>query len=182
MVERDRARRCCRTLTDEQAALHAASELAYQNHVAASSAYAALPRGPVHADLFRDNVMFEGEELTGFFDFYFAGVDTWLFDLARVPERLVYRPAHRRHDAERATRMLDAYQTVRPLTAAERELLPAMRAPGRCGSGSRACGTSTCRARPPCSNPTTPRTSSACCAGAWPCPYTRLTPQQTGSL
>ena len=35
-------------------------ELAYQNQIAASAAYAALPRGPVHADLFRDNVMFEG--------------------------------------------------------------------------------------------------------------------------
>ena len=39
-------------------------------------------RGPVHADLFRDNVMFEGAQLTGFFDFYFAGVDSFLFDLA----------------------------------------------------------------------------------------------------
>ena len=58
------------------------SELAYQNHVAASSTYAALPRGPVHADLFRDNVMFAEDTLTGFFDFYFAGVDAWLFDLA----------------------------------------------------------------------------------------------------
>jgi aminoglycoside phosphotransferase (APT) family kinase protein len=48
----------------------------------ASSHYAALPRGPVHADLFRDNVMFEGDTLTGFFDFYFADVDTWLFDIA----------------------------------------------------------------------------------------------------
>jgi homoserine kinase type II len=38
---------------------------------------------PVHADLFRDNVMFEdGRKLTGFFDFYFAGVDSWLFDVA----------------------------------------------------------------------------------------------------
>jgi len=36
----------------------------------------------VHADLFRDNVMFEGEKLTGFFDFYFAGNDAWLFDLS----------------------------------------------------------------------------------------------------
>ncbi len=58
------------------------SELAFQNHVAASSAWAALPRGPIHADLFRDNVMFEEGRLTGFFDFYFAGVDSWLFDIA----------------------------------------------------------------------------------------------------
>ena len=67
-------------------------ELAYQNHVAAGSAYAALPRGPIHADLFRDNVLFDkaagtsddraGPALSGFFDFYFAGVDTWLFDIA----------------------------------------------------------------------------------------------------
>ena len=53
------------------------AELAHQNTIASSTAYAALPRGPVHADLFRDNVMFEGTALTGFFDFYFAGVDTW---------------------------------------------------------------------------------------------------------
>jgi homoserine kinase type II len=68
-------------LDPSQAAL-IRSELAFQNHIAASSGYAALPRGPVHADLFRDNVMFDGAELTGFFDFYFAGVDTWLFDIA----------------------------------------------------------------------------------------------------
>ncbi|MCB2016857.1 MAG: phosphotransferase, partial [Hydrogenophaga sp.] len=30
------------------------AELAYQNHVAAQPAYQALPRGPIHADLFRD--------------------------------------------------------------------------------------------------------------------------------
>ena len=36
------------------------SELNYQNQVAATASYAALPRGPVHSDLFRDNVMFDG--------------------------------------------------------------------------------------------------------------------------
>ncbi len=102
------------------------SELAYQNHVAASSAYAALPRGPVHADLFRDNVMFDGEQLTGFFDFYFAGVDTWLFDLAVCLNDWCIDLATGTHDPERAQAMLAAYQAVRPLTAAERELLPAM--------------------------------------------------------
>ena len=102
------------------------AELAYQNHVAASPAYAALPRGPVHADLFRDNVMFEGEQLTGFFDFYFAGVDTFLFDLAVCLNDWCIDLPTGRHDTARATALLDAYQAVRPLTAAERELLPAM--------------------------------------------------------
>ena len=102
------------------------AELAYQNHVAASSAYAALPRGPVHADLFRDNVMFDGERLTGFFDFYFAGVDTFLFDLAVCLNDWCIDLATGAHDAGRAHAMLAAYQGVRPLTAAERELFNAM--------------------------------------------------------
>ncbi|NMM78819.1 homoserine kinase [Acidovorax sp. SRB_14] len=109
----------------EQAALLRA-ELAYQNHIAASSAYAALPRGPVHADLFRDNVMFEGETLTGFFDFYFAGVDTFLFDLAVCLNDWCIDLEDGAHDAARFDAMLHAYQAVRPLTAAERSLLPAL--------------------------------------------------------
>jgi len=102
------------------------SELAYQNHVAASPAYAALPRGPIHADLFRDNVMFDGAELTGFFDFYFAGVDTWLFDLAVALNDWCVDLPTGAHADERARAMLAAYQAERALTAAERELLPAM--------------------------------------------------------
>ena len=109
----------------EEAAALLRAEIAYQNHVAASPAYAALPRGPVHADLFRDNVMFEGDKLTGFFDFYFAGVDTWLFDLAVCLNDWCIDHATGAHDAERAKAMLAAYQTVRPLKAAERELLNA---------------------------------------------------------
>ena len=109
----------------EQAAL-LRSELAYQHHIAASSAYTALPRGPVHADLFRDNVMFDGEQLTGFFDFYFAGVDTWLFDLAVCLNDWCIDWATGAHHAERAGAMLRAYQAVRPLAAAERQLINAM--------------------------------------------------------
>ena len=112
-------------LDAEQAAL-LQSEMAYQNHIAASSAYTALPRGPVHADLFRDNVMFDGEQLTGFFDFYFAGVDTFLFDLAVCLNDWCIDWATGAHDAARFDAMLAAYQSVRPLSAAERSLLPAM--------------------------------------------------------
>jgi homoserine kinase type II len=102
------------------------SELAYQNHVAASSAYAALPRGPIHADLFRDNVMFQDGRLTGFFDFYFAGVDTWLFDLAVCLNDWCVDLPTGAHDAPRCQALLRAYTRVRPLAAAERLLLPAM--------------------------------------------------------
>ncbi len=112
-------------LTPAQAEL-IQSELAFQNHTAASSAYAALPRGPVHAELFRVLVMFDGDVLTGFFDFYFAGVDTWLFDLAVCLNDWCIDLPTGQHDETRAQAMLAAYQSVRPLQAAERALLPAM--------------------------------------------------------
>jgi len=118
-------------LDPDQAAL-LQSELAYQNHVAALSACAALPRGPVHADLFRDNVMFaepqgpDDVRLTGFFDFYFAGVDTWLFDLAVCLNDWCIDLPTGQHDEARARAMLAAYQAERPLEAAERQLLTAL--------------------------------------------------------
>ena len=102
------------------------SELAYQNHIAHGAAYQALPRGPVHADLFRDNVMFEGRALTGLFDFYFAGVDTWLFDLAVCMNDWCIDLQTGEHASDRAQAMLEAYQAIRLLRPAERQLLPAM--------------------------------------------------------
>ena len=106
------------------------SELAYQVHIAASSLYAALPHGPIHADLFRDNVMFEDvngtPQLTGVFDFYFAGVDTWLFDIAVALNDWCVNLESGRHNAERAHSFMSAYSAVRALEPAERALLPAL--------------------------------------------------------
>ena len=116
-------------LSSDQAQLML-SELAYQNHIAQSSSYSALPRGPIHADLFRDNVMFDTVDgkphLTGFFDFYFAGVDAWLFDIAITLNDWCVNLATGTHDTLRAQSLMAAYSAVRPLSAAERELLPAM--------------------------------------------------------
>jgi homoserine kinase type II len=105
-------------------------ELSYQNEVAASSAYAALPRGPIHTDLFRDNVMFETlggkPRLSGFFDFYFAGVDSWIFDLAVCMNDWCVDLDSGAHHELRARSLLHAYSQVRALSHAELELLPAM--------------------------------------------------------
>jgi homoserine kinase type II len=106
------------------------TELAFQQHLALSATYAELPRGPIHADLFRDNVMFEGlpgrERLSGFFDFYFAGVDAWLFDLAVCLNDWCIDLASGRLDETRAAAFVRAYETVRPLSGTEHRLLPAM--------------------------------------------------------
>ena len=102
------------------------SELAYQNHIASSSGYQGLPQGAVHADLFRDNVMFEGPQLTGFFDFYFAGCDTFLFDIGVCLNDWCVDLASGASAQDRADAFMSAYQRVRPLTPQERSLLPAL--------------------------------------------------------
>ncbi len=126
------SRRCREVLphvTPEQAAL-LESELEFQRTLAASPAFAALPRGPIHADLFRDNVMFEGppgeERLTGFFDFYFAGVDTFLFDVAVCLNDWCIDLDSGRLVEERAAAFVAAYGTQREWDSAEYRLLPAL--------------------------------------------------------
>ena len=102
------------------------AELAFQQHLADTPAYIALPRGPVHADLFRDNVMFDGHELTGFFDFYFAAIDTFLFDISVCLNDWCVDLDNGRLVEERASAFVAAYDAVRPLTSAERRLMPAL--------------------------------------------------------
>ena len=101
-------------------------ELAYQQHLAATPAYAALPRGPIHADLFRDNVMFVGDELTGLFDFYFAGVDTFLFDIGVCLNDWCIDLDSGRLVEERAAAFVAAYDKVRRLESTELRLMPAL--------------------------------------------------------
>jgi homoserine kinase type II len=114
-------------LTPDQAQLLSA-ELAFQEQLA--DAAAALPRGPIHADLFRDNVMFDGlpgrEKLSGFFDFYFAGVDSFLFDLCVCLNDWCIDLDSGRLDEQRAGAFVKAYESVRPLTGAEHRLLPGL--------------------------------------------------------
>ena len=116
-------------LDDEHRALIDA-ELGFQQQLAASPAYAGLPRGAIHADLFRDNVMFDPgqvghEKLSGFFDFYFAGVDTYLFDIAVCLNDWCIDLASGAMADDRAQAFVAAYAAVRPLTSNERRLMPA---------------------------------------------------------
>lgn len=106
-------------------------EMAFQNAFYASAPFKALASGPVHADLFRNNVMFVGEQLGGFFDFYFAGDDTWLFDVAVTVNDWCIDLASGALDVARVRALLDAYHSVRPFTANEQDCWqPILRAAG----------------------------------------------------
>ena len=97
-------------------------EMAFQEPVAASTAFAQLPRGPIHGDLFRDNVLFEGDRVTGVIDFYFAGCDALLFDIAVCMNDWCVGD-----DGPRGDALLEGYEAIRSLGTVERDLLPAMR-------------------------------------------------------
>jgi len=98
---------------DHQALLE--SELEFQ----AEHRFPDLPRGPVHADLFRDNALFEGARVSGVIDFYFAGVDCLLFDVAVCANDWCLSPSLML-DEERIGALLAAYESVRPLTSEEK--------------------------------------------------------------
>jgi homoserine kinase type II len=118
-----------RPFLDDDAAQLLDDEMAFQQQLAASAAYAGLPRAAVHADLFRDNVLFDGdarEHLSGCVDFYFAGVDTLLFDLAVCVNDWCLADDSGRIDDARAVALLGAYGERRALSAAEHRLFPGM--------------------------------------------------------
>ncbi|WP_374267143.1 homoserine kinase [Zoogloea sp.] len=104
---------------DERAELDA--ELAFQ----AGFDLKQLPQGVIHADLFRDNVLWDGEFVGGVIDFYFAGVDALLFDVAVTANDWCADPDGRL-DPARTAAFLAGYAESRPFTAAEHAAWPAM--------------------------------------------------------
>ena len=104
---------------DQQAELDA--ELAYQ----AGFDLKALPQGVIHADMFRDNVLWDGDFIGGVIDFYFAGHDALLFDVA-VTVNDWCASADGGLEPARSAALLAAYAETRPFTDTERAAWPAM--------------------------------------------------------
>lgn len=108
-------------------------ELKTQEEFFSSGTYDGLPQGASHCDLFRDNVLFDPkgsdvsqDQLGGFFDFYFAGTDKWLFDIAVTANDWCLADNKRDLDPVRLDAFMKAYQSVRPLTKEEQASWPLM--------------------------------------------------------
>lgn len=96
-------------------------ELAFQQSLDVT----ALPSGVIHADLFRDNVLFDGDRIGGLIDFYYACHDALAYDLAiAVNDWCVNTDGSL--DEPRLEAMLQAYKGVRSFTEAETVAWPGL--------------------------------------------------------
>ncbi|KAF1025197.1 homoserine kinase [Acinetobacter sp.] len=85
--------------------------------------YPNRPKGFIHSDLFRDNTLFEGNELKGILDFYEMNQDEFLFDIAITLNDFCTEYPDVKLNEAKATAFLNAYSTVRPLTEDEKACL-----------------------------------------------------------
>jgi homoserine kinase type II len=111
---------------DEATAALLNDELAAQQAFATSDLNHALRSSAVHADLFRDNVLFDHDQVGGVIDFYFAATDRWLFDLAITCNDWCIDEASGAFDLSRLDSLLRAYAAVRPFDDTERRAWPIM--------------------------------------------------------
>lgn len=82
-----------------------------------------LPAGIIHADLFRDNVLLDGEQVAGFIDFYYACNGNFMYDLAiAVNDWARQANNHLNQDLQQAFML--GYESIRELTSAERDYFP----------------------------------------------------------
>ncbi len=84
-----------------------------------------LARGIIHADLFPDNVLFLGDEISGLIDFYFACTDDLAYDLAICLNAWCFEPDGAFAIAKAAA-LFEGYRRVRPLAPAERAAIPVL--------------------------------------------------------
>ncbi|MDF7675164.1 homoserine kinase [Neisseriaceae bacterium ESL0693] len=82
-----------------------------------------LPAGIIHADLFKDNVLLDGDQVAGFIDFYYACQGHFIYDLAIALNDWAQTTDHRL-DPVRQEAFIAGYQEVRPLDKAEIDYLP----------------------------------------------------------
>tara|TARA_R110002124_G_scaffold64985_2_gene177218 strand:+ start:21971 stop:22963 length:993 start_codon:yes stop_codon:yes gene_type:complete len=77
-----------------------------------------LPAGPTHCDLFPDNVFFDGGQLSGIIDFYYACNEYFIYDLALSVNAWCF-DGDTNYVEARFQALITGYSAIRALTADE---------------------------------------------------------------
>lgn len=109
------------TFLDERDADLLRTEITYQAEFITD----AIPSGPIHADLFRDNVLFDDARVGGFIDLYFACTDAWVYDVAITANDWCVR-ADGSLDKDKLQSLISGYTSVRQLQPIEKRVWPIM--------------------------------------------------------
>ena len=111
--------RCGRSLDDIAAGLH--DDLAFAlDAVEANWCGADFDRSAIHADLFPDNVLMRGDQVSGLIDFYFACTDIRVYDLAVMHTAWSFDAKGGNFDAQIGDALIAGYERHFPLSAVER--------------------------------------------------------------
>jgi homoserine kinase type II len=92
-------------------------------HAAAALELSALPKSQTHTDLFPDNVLMLGDDVTGLIDFYFAATGPMVLDLAVTHAAWCFDKENH-FQPELSDALIAGYESIRPLEPAERALFP----------------------------------------------------------
>ena len=122
--------RCGRSLDGIAPGLHDALDRAL-GHVLAAWPRDTLDLCAIHADLFPDNVLMRGDQVSGLIDFYFACTDVRVFDLAITHTAWSFDASGARYDAAIGDALFAGYERHFPLSPAERDAFPTLAA-GAC--------------------------------------------------
>ena len=94
-------------------------------HFQKKKRHADLPRGVIHADLFRDNALWDGDRFSGIIDFYYSCDDVLLYDLAVTANDWCVNDDLSLNQ-DKVVALLSHYHKHRPLNDAEQAYWPAM--------------------------------------------------------
>lgn len=82
-----------------------------------------LPSGIIHADLFRDNILFKDNRISGIIDFYYACHDSLIYDIAITINDWCIGESSTL-DLEKKDYFLKGYNSIRSIEDKEQDFLP----------------------------------------------------------
>ena len=123
--------RCGRNLDDIRTGLFDEAAAMVEDVLAFWPAPGAVPEGAIHADLFPDNVLMIGDEVSGLIDFYFACTDILAYDLAVMHSAWAFDASGSRFDPAAGRALIAGYRAVMPLDDGAWNALPVL-ARGAC--------------------------------------------------